>query len=84
MVGLIVFPPSLALATGLWTGSPRLFEALYFALWYVGPLNGGYVADFVGVTSRSTAAAVPLIFAAIGLGLVAVAAQHRRVYSTVR
>lgn len=84
VVGLIVFPPSLALATGLWTGSPRLFEASYLGLWYIGPLNGGYVADFVGATSRGTAAAVPLVFAAVGIGLVAVAAQRRRVYSTVR
>jgi hypothetical protein len=84
VVGLVVFPPSLALATGLWTGSPRLFEASYLGLWYVGPLNGGYVADFAGVTARGTAAGVPLVFAAVGVGLVAVAAQRRRVYSTVR
>ena len=81
--GAVVFPPSLALVAGLWTGSPRLFEALYLALWYVGPLNGGAVADFVGVTTRGVSTGVPLAFAAVGVGAVVVAAWRRQVYRTV-
>lgn len=80
VTGLVIFPPSLALVAGLWTGSPRLFEALYLGLWYIGPLNGGFVADFAGVTARGTALGVPIAFAAVGAGLVVVAAQTRRVY----
>jgi len=83
VTGLVIFPPSLALATGLWTGSPRLFEALYLGLWYVGPLNGGFVADFAGVTARGTSLGVPIVFAAVGVGLVVVAAQTRRVYTNL-
>ena len=79
--GLVTFPPSLALAAGLWTASPRLFEALYLGVWYIGPLNGAFVADFVGITPRGTALGIPLIFALAGVVLVAVAAQHRRVYT---
>ena len=83
VTGLVIFPPSLALAAGLWTGSPRLFEALYLGLWYVGPLNGGFVADFAGVTARGTSLGVPAVFAAVGVGLVVVAAQTRRVYTNL-
>lgn len=81
VAGLVIFPPSLALASGLWTESPRLFEALYLGLWYIGPLNGGFVADFVGVTARGTALGVPIVFAIIGITLVIAAAQTRRVYT---
>ncbi|MDB2253155.1 hypothetical protein PM033_15535 [Halorubrum ezzemoulense] len=83
VTGLVIFPPSLALAAGLWTGSPRLFEALYLGLWYIGPLNGGFVADFAGVTARGTSLGVPIVFAAVGVGLVVVAAQTRRVYTNL-
>jgi hypothetical protein len=81
IAGLVTFPPSLALAAGLWTASPRLFEALYLGVWYIGPLNGAFVADFVGITPRGTALGIPLIFALAGVVLVAAAAQHRRVYT---
>ena len=80
IAGTVLFPPSLALVAGLWTGSPRLFEALYLAIWYVGPLNGGYFADFVGVTAQSVADGVPLVFAAVGVVAVVVAARQRQVY----
>jgi hypothetical protein len=83
VAGAVVFPPSLALVTGLWTGSPRLFEALYLGLWYVGSLNRGFVADFVGVTARGLSTGVPLVFAAVGIGAVAVATHRRRVYRPV-
>ncbi|ELZ60975.1 MULTISPECIES: hypothetical protein [Halorubrum] len=82
IAGTVLFPPSLALVAGLWTGSPRLFEALYLGLWYIGPLNGGYFADFVGSTTRSVANAVPLVFAAAGVFAVMLAARRRRVYAS--
>ncbi|QAU14095.1 hypothetical protein EKH57_16105 [Halorubrum sp. BOL3-1] len=80
IAGAVLFPPSLALVAGLWTGSPRLFEALYLGIWYVGPLNGGYFADFVGITTRSVANAVPLAFALVGIVAVVAAALRRQVY----
>jgi hypothetical protein len=83
VIGAVVFPPSLALVAGLWTGSPRLFEALYLGIWYVGPLNGGFVADFVGVTARGSSTGVPLAFAAVGVAAVIIAAQRRQVYRGV-
>lgn len=82
ITGAVLFPPSLALVAGLWTGSPRLFEALYLAIWYIGPLNGGYFADFVGITQLSVANRVPLVFAAVGVVAVLAAARQRQVYRT--
>ena len=37
----VLFIPSLALALGVWSGTSKFFEALYTALWYVGPLQPG-------------------------------------------
>ena len=82
VAGAVLLPPSLALVAGLWTGSPRLFEALYLAIWYIGPLNGGYFADFVGITQLSVANRVPLAFAAVGIIAVVAAARQRQVYAT--
>ena len=33
------FIPSLALASGVWSGTSKLFEILYMVIWYLGPLN---------------------------------------------
>lgn len=80
-VGAVVFPPSLALAAGLWTGSPRLFETLYLGILYVGPLNGIHFFDFAGTTSASANGLIPVAFAAAGLVGLAAALRRRRVYS---
>jgi hypothetical protein len=42
-----LFIPSLALALGVWSGSSKLFEALYTVWWYVGPLHQLPSLDFV-------------------------------------
>ncbi len=53
-VGLIallsgaVFIPSLALASGVWSGTSKLFEILYMVIWYVGPLNNVPTLDYMG------------------------------------
>ncbi|MBI5965902.1 MAG: hypothetical protein HY863_20680 [Chloroflexi bacterium] len=40
--------PSLALATGVWSGTSKLFEILYMVIWYLGPLNKVPGPDFIG------------------------------------
>ena len=48
-----IFIPSLALASGVWSGTSKLFEILYMALWYIGPLNHAVPElDFIGTTSN--------------------------------
>nr|BBH86523.1 hypothetical protein KTC_12740 [Thermosporothrix sp. COM3] len=36
---VVLFIPSLAMAFGIWVGNGRLFEVLYLAWWYIGPVN---------------------------------------------
>lgn len=43
-----IFIPSLALASGIWSGTRKLFEILYMVIWYLGPLNKVLGLDFIG------------------------------------
>lgn len=75
-VAATLFVPSLALALGSWSGTPRLFEVCYLIIWYAGPLSGAAPLDFLGVSSPGEAA-VPLIYAASALPLLAAAGVAR-------
>jgi hypothetical protein len=46
-----IFIPSLALASGVWTGTSKFFEILYMIIWYIGPVNGLGILDFIGANS---------------------------------
>jgi hypothetical protein len=43
-----IFIPSLALASGVWSGTSKLFEILYMLIWYLGPLNKLTALDYIG------------------------------------
>jgi hypothetical protein len=43
-----VFIPTLALASGVWSGSNKLFEVVYMLWWYAGPINRVESLDFMG------------------------------------
>jgi hypothetical protein len=61
-----LFVPAFALALGVWSGSSRLFEALYTLWWYVGPMNHTPGLDFMGMTPARFG--TPLyLFATLGL-----------------
>jgi len=50
----VLFIPSLALALAVWSGSSKLFEVVYLAHWYIGPLNHVLPqADFMGASGAS-------------------------------
>jgi hypothetical protein len=77
-----LFIPAFALACGAWSGSNRLFEALYVLLWYIGPLNRVPALDFMGATlaTRTTEAPHPglwLGLAGAGLALTVIARLRR-------
>ncbi len=42
------FIPSLALASGVWSGTSKLFEILYMLIWYLGPMNKIMQLDYIG------------------------------------
>ena len=48
-----LFIPALALALGCWSRNSKLFEVVYAILWYVGPLEGIAVLDFMGASGGS-------------------------------
>jgi hypothetical protein len=60
-----LFVPAMALCLGLLSGAPRLFEALYLALWYAGPMNQVPPLDYGGFTPAGLAQGAPFIFLAI-------------------
>jgi hypothetical protein len=68
-----LFIPTLALALGIWSGSSKLFEALYVACWYLGPLQGLVELDFMGVSEAALAANIPQAYA-VATGALLVAA----------
>ena len=72
-----LFGPTLGLAAGAWTGSGKLMEVAYMALWYVGPLQRTPEFDFVG-TSAENAARGGWVPFAVGTGLLLVAAALGR------
>jgi hypothetical protein len=70
-----LFIPSLALAFGVWSGSSKLFEAIYTVWWYVGPLHQTPGLDFVGGTRASSS---PGLYLSLAAGLLLVACFGRR------
>jgi hypothetical protein len=73
----VLFIPSLALSLGVWTGNSRLFEALYTAAWYVGPLNGLDALDYMGAQTGSSAAGPHWYYLGITAALLPLAALGR-------
>jgi len=73
---LIIVPfasAALALALGTFTGTPRVFEALYLAVWYFGVLNHLPIADL-----PADALAAPAGLVVIGCATVLVCAAGTR------
>ncbi len=72
-----LFIPTLAITLGVWSGTSKAFEALYIALWYLGPLNGLVALDFMGASVPAIAAEMPLFYMPITLALLALAVLGR-------
>jgi hypothetical protein len=51
-----LFIPTLALTMGVWTGTGRLFEAVYAIWWYIGPLHHDRKLDFMFTSAQSFSA----------------------------
>jgi hypothetical protein len=74
-IACTLFVPSLALALGIWSGTSKVFEAIYTVWWYVGPAHHTPGLDFLGTTPDSTRVGLYLLMAA---GLVAASYAGRR------
>jgi hypothetical protein len=64
-----LFLPSLALASGIVSGTGKVFEALLTVLWYIGPMNHTPGLDFTGAASGPLATHYSIIYAAISAAL---------------
>ena len=70
------FVPTLALALGAWSHTPRWFEVVYLVWWY-GALNGAISLDFMGTAPEALARGMPLVYLGLTLALLAAAVAGR-------
>ena len=75
----VLFVPSFALASGVWTGSGKLFEIAYLVLWYVGLLNHVPALDYFGTMAEARGAHAAFLAAALALLALAYAGRARQV-----
>lgn len=73
------FIPALALVLGTWSGSSKVFEAVYTVLWYVGPMQPTPPLDFMGAGDAAIAAGMPAVTAGAAAVLLALAVAGRRI-----
>jgi hypothetical protein len=67
LLAAIVFVPSLALAAGVVSGTRKLFEIMYMAIWYIGPINHMPAFDYLGSYGDGN----PLFFISLSILLIA-------------
>jgi hypothetical protein len=76
----ISFTVSLAYFCGAFTGTKRMFEVLYPAIWYMGPIQAALYLDFFGVNSQvSWQAGTPYYFLAISIALLVLTVRNKSV-----
>ncbi|HXD11536.1 MAG TPA: ABC transporter permease subunit [Anaerolineales bacterium] len=51
-ISAAIFIPSFALASGVLSNSHKVFEVVYVALWYLGPMNKVLPVDYLGANSN--------------------------------
>ena len=73
-----LFIPSFALCLGVWTGSSKSFEFIYTLLWYIGPINGVELLDFMGALPGSVGAGIWRYYLAITCVLLGLIVLGRR------
>ena len=71
-----LFIPALALMLGVFTETPKAFEAIYSIWWYIGPLHHIRNLDFIGTDSASS---TPTLYLAASMGLLLVSCFWRKV-----
>jgi hypothetical protein len=57
-----LFLPAFAIVSGVWSGSNKLFEVLYLAIWYIGPMNRTPELDFIGFVGINKFPLLPVAY----------------------
>ena len=73
-----MFIPTAALAMGVWSGSSKLFEALFMVCWYIGPVHKVGHLNFMTTSSAAITAGLPWFYLAATVVLLAAALIGRR------
>ena len=73
-----LFVPSFAVALGCWSGTSKLFQAIYLFLWYLASVQGVVYVDFMGHFPPAVALGIPWIVALVTIGLLIAAAFGRQ------
>lgn len=68
-----LFLPSLALASGIVSGTGKVFEALLTVLWYIGPMNHTPGLDFTGAANGHLATHYTIVYTTLTAALLAFA-----------
>jgi hypothetical protein len=68
-----LFLPSLALASGIVSGTGKAFEALLTVLWYIGPMNHTPGFDFTGAANGSFTARYAFVYLMMSAALLVAA-----------
>jgi hypothetical protein len=76
-VGLLCLP-AIALALGVWSGRPKLFEISYLTAWYLGPVNGLGYLDYLSVQDATVASGITLGYLFLIVVALGVAVLGRR------
>jgi hypothetical protein len=75
----VLFIPSLAIALAVWSGGSKLFEVVYLALWYAGPMNQFLPQlDFMGASDKAFSLGTPLVFLVATIVLISMALIGRQ------
>jgi hypothetical protein len=72
------FIPSLALAMGCWSGTPKLFQAIYIFAWYLAAVQGVTSLDFMGHLPIIETTSLPLVYFALTILCLAAAVLGRQ------
>jgi len=73
-----LFIPTAALAMGVWSGSSKVFEALFMVCWYIGPVQKVTPFNFMTTSSAAVSAGLPYIYLAATVALLAAALIGRQ------
>lgn len=75
----VLFLPAVALAVGIWSGKPAVFEVGYLTAWYLGPMNGVEPLDYLGANpaAPSIISIGYLVFAVIAFAIAIIGRQQQ-------
>lgn len=66
----VMFVPSLALTLGVWANGKKLFEMVYFIIWYLGVFKSVNALNFTCSTEKAVRAGLPVYFFGITILLI--------------